>query len=161
LSMRRLSGLAVAFILSILTPTAAPSAPHVPPIPQPAGMTPSLNPRPPYTIRGLLTLVTPNLSLAGSACAGQGGYADIQEGKVVTVTDTTGRVIGIGRLAPGHPAAPSDVAQNGGCDFAFEVAGVPEMDLYSIALEGRGTLQYSLTELRQQNWFVRLQLSAN
>jgi hypothetical protein len=158
--MKRWHGILAILLPAILFPTSAVPMPSAPRMAPPAGMTPSLMSHPPYTIRGRLTLLTANLREAGAVCAGQGGYADIQAGKPVTVTDTAGKILGVGRLATGHRAPTRDVAEDDACDFEFAIGGIPEMDIYSIELEGRGTLQYSLAEMRQQNWFVRLQLNA-
>jgi YD repeat-containing protein len=158
--MKQLGGVPATLVLAILIPTSAATMPSALPMAPPAGLTLSLTSRPPYTIRGRLTLISANLSQAGAACAGRGGYADIQAGKPVTVTDATGRVIGVGYLTAGHRRSTHDAPQDGACDFEFAVAGIPEVDVYGIALEGRGALQYSLAEMKQQNWFVRLQLSA-
>lgn len=159
--MKRLHGApATLMILATLIPTWAATMPSASPLVPPAGMTPSLISRPPYTIRGRLTLITENLRQAGAACAGRGGYADIQAGKPVTVADAAGRIIGVGQLAAGHPGASREARRDDACDFEFAIAGIPEVKVYAIELEGRGTLQYSLAEMKEQNWFVRLQLTA-
>jgi hypothetical protein len=125
-------------------------------------MAPSVPSRPPYLIRGLLTLITTNLSQAGSVCAGEGGYADIQAGKPITITDAAGKVIGVGHLGAGQRVVRSSSAGGGGgaCDFEFAVGGIPEVSVYEVRLEERGTLQYSLSEMKLQDWFIRLQLRA-
>ena len=158
--IRRLYGVREAMILAILGPTSAATTPRVPSVDLPAGMTPSLTPRPPYTIRGRLSLISANLSQSGSICAGQGGYVDIQAGKPVTITDATGRVIGVAKLGTGHRARPDEATPDGACDFEFLVGGIPEVDVYGIELARRGTLQYSLAEMKRQDWFVRLRLQA-
>jgi hypothetical protein len=157
--MKRLHRVPAILILAIQIPTTAAAMPSALPMAPPAGMAPSLITRPPYTIRGRLTLVTADLREAGAACAGQGGYADIQAGKPVTVSDASGRIIGVGQLTAGHRGASREAARDGACDFEFAIAGVPEVNVYAIELEGRGTLQYSLREMREQDWFVRLQLT--
>ena len=159
--LKRLWGILGALILTPLIPTSGATTLRVSPVMPPSDMTPSLTPRPPYIIHGLLTLVSANLRQAGSACAGQGGYADIQAGKPVTITDATGKVIGMGQLSTGRLGVVSGVAQDRTCDFEFTVRGIPEVAVYGIRLEERGTLQYSLSEMKQQNWSVRLQVSAN
>jgi hypothetical protein len=159
--LKRLRRIRAALILATLIPTLGATTPRVSPVTPPSAMTPSLRPRPPYTIHGILTLVSANLRQTGSACAGQGGYADIQAGKPVTVTDVLGKVIGVGQLGTGHPGTASGAAHDGACDFDFTVGGIPEVAVYGIRIEERGTLEYSLAEMKQRNWSVRLQLSAD
>ena len=79
-------------------------------------MTPSLNSRPPYTISGRLSLIATNLVQAGSACTGQGSYADIQAGAPVTITDSTGGGVGVSHLGTGHRRLAGDVAADGTCN---------------------------------------------
>jgi hypothetical protein len=52
-------------------------------------------------------------------------------------------------------------AHDGACHFEFTVGGIPEVAVYGIRIEERGTMEYSLAEMKQQNWSVRLQLSAD
>jgi hypothetical protein len=154
-------GVLAALMVAILIPTSAATTPRARPVAPPAGMMPSFSPRPPYTIHGLLTLLTTNLLQAGSACAGQGGYADIQAGMPVTITDVTGRVIRTGRLGAGRGSASSGAALEGACEFEFAISEIPELAVYGIRLDQRGTLRYSLAEMKRLNWVVRLQLSSD
>jgi hypothetical protein len=75
-------------------------------------------------------------------------------GAPVTVTDASGRVLGRGPLGAGRPGE----AGQGVCHFEFEIDGVPEVAVYRIGLERRGALQYSLVQMKLQNWLVQLQL---
>jgi hypothetical protein len=155
-------GLHTPVILGILLSTAATGATSpVSTAPRRPGMTPSLTPHAPYTISGRLSLISGNLLEAGSGCTGQGSYASIHGGAPITVTDASGRVIGVGHLAMGQrrPTAGSTAAET--CDFEFVVGGLPEVDVYSIHLERHGSLQYTLTEMKRQNWAIRLELQAS
>ena len=151
------SGMILVFFIS----TSVAATPSVSPALRPAGMTPSLNPRPPYTISGRLSLIATNLAQAGSACTGQGSYADIQAGAPVTITDSTGGVIGVSHLGTGRRRPTGDVAAGGACDFEFVVGGIPEAEVYGIRFERRGTLQYSLAEMKQQSWSLHIELRAD
>lgn len=151
----------IGMILVFLIPISVAATPSVSPARRPAGMTPSLNSRPPYTISGRLSLIATNLVQAGSACTGQGSYADIQAGAPVTITDSTGGVIGVSHLGTGHRRLTGDVAAGGTCDFEFVVGGIPEAEVYGIRFERRGTLQYSLAEMKQQGWAIQLELRTN
>ena len=68
--------------------------------------TPS-TPPPPTTVTGTMTV--PGISPGGgfdprdgAPCSTVGGYVDIRQGAQVTVTDDTGRVVGLGQLTPGR-----------------------------------------------------------
>jgi hypothetical protein len=151
------SGMILVFLIS----TSVAATPSVSPALRPAGMTPSLNPHPPYTISGRLSLISATLVHAGSACTGQGQYADIQAGAPVTITNAAGGVIGVSHLGSGHRRLTGELAPAGTCDFEFVVGGIPEVEVYGVRFERRGTLQYSLTEMKQQSWTVRLELRAD
>ena len=156
-----------ATVLAALISTATAAAPStVPSVIRSPEITPSLTPRAPYTISGRLSLVAANLQQAGSTCTGQDKYASIQAGAPITITDGTGRVLGVGHLAVGHLVVgqrrrTGDSATGGACDFEFVIGGIPEVEVYGINLERHGSLQYSLTEMKQQNWAVELELKAN
>ena len=106
-------------------------------------------------------MIATTLGQAGSACTGQGQYADIQAGAPVTITDADGGVIGVSHLGTGHRRLTGDVAAGGACDFEFVVGGISEAEAYGIRFERRGTLQYSLAEMQQQRWTVRVELRAD
>jgi len=148
-------------VLVCLISTSVAATPSISPALRPTGMTLSLNPHAPYTISGRLSLITDNVRQSGSACAGQGRYADIQAGAPITITDSTGGVIGVSHLATGHRRLTRDVAPVGTCDFEFVVGGIPEVEAYGIRFERRGTLQYSLAEMKQQSWSLHIELRAD
>ena len=151
----------IGMILVFLIPISVAATPSVSPARRPAGMTPSLNSRPPYTISGRLSLIATNLVQAESACTGQGQYADIQAGAPVTITDSTGEVIGVSHLGTGRRRLTGETAPGGTCDFEFVVGGIPEAEVYGIRFERRGTLKYSLAEMKQQGWAIQLELRTN
>ena len=64
-------------------------------------------------------------------------------------------------LGTGHRRLTEDVAAGGACDFEFVVGGIPEAEAYGIRFERRGTLQYSLAEMKQQGWAIQLELRTN
>jgi hypothetical protein len=148
-------------VLVCLFSTSVAATPSISPAPRPTGMTPSLNPHAPYTISGRLSLITDNVRQSGSACTGQGPYADIQAGAPITITDSTGGIIGVSHLGTGHRRLTRDVARVGTCDFEFVVGGIPEVEAYGIRFERRGTLQYSLAEMKQQSWSLHIELRAD
>jgi hypothetical protein len=149
-------------ILGFLLSTAATGATSpVSTAPRRPGMTPSLTSHAPYTISGRLSLISANLLEAGSGCTGQGNYASIHGGAPITVTDASGRVIGVGHLAMGQRRLTDGSPAADRCDFEFVVGGLPEVEVYGIHLERHGSLQYTLTEMKRQNWAIRLELQAS
>ena len=95
---------------------------------------------------------------AGSACAGKGGYDDIQEGGAVTVRDGSGTVIATGRLAEGIGIAASEVNDFlPDCVHAF-VVEVPRVDFYSFEVTHRGEIAYSYQEMVDADWVVAFSL---
>jgi hypothetical protein len=112
---------------------------------------------PPFTLRGLVTLIATNnlnydIPNVGRGCSGQGGYSDLTSGRQITVSDATGKVIGVGQLSYGR--AESEVT----CRFPFEVKGLPAADFYGIELQRRGTLRYPIADLKARNWEVAFTL---
>jgi hypothetical protein len=96
-------------------------------------------------IRGSITVPWSGslLSATGSDCAGSGGYSDLAPGGQVTVTDETGKVVGVGRITVGQgsPYQP--------CVLLFEVAGVPSgARYYGVEVTHRGKIQKTEADLR-------------
>jgi hypothetical protein len=104
--------------------------------------------------------ISGNLVLRGGSIpalrceAGWEGYADIAAGADVTVTDTAGRVIALGRLDAGTPTQPSEYD----CDFAFHVEDVPVVAIYGIEVSHRGVQRFSQRDLENTGYFVNLTL---
>jgi hypothetical protein len=119
---------------------------------------PASNPTGPgaKTIKGKYTLIAADLlgERLSSFCAGAGGFSDIQKGKQVTVSDATGRVIGVGAFGDGWRRGPVT------CEFEFTVEGVPQSDFYQIEVQRRGVLRYSLAEMQRLDWTVEMRLSS-
>jgi hypothetical protein len=69
-------------------------------------------------------------------------------------------VIGVGELGLGQPGQSQDARQVM-CHFEFEITGLPEVDSYGVQMQHRGTLRYTLADLRAKNWSVRFSLSSH
>lgn len=82
-------------------------------------------------------------------CITTGGYADIQVGAQITVTDQTGTIIGVGVLEPIY--LPNDER----CVFTFTI-DVPEATFYTLTMSRRGNLTYSKQDLEEAGWHVDL-----
>jgi hypothetical protein len=59
----------------------------------------------------------------GRGCEGTNGYEDVHEGTQVTVSESTGKTIGVGMLGIGRR---DDIS----CTFEFSVPDVPDADFY-------------------------------
>jgi hypothetical protein len=79
-----------------------------------------------------------------------GGYTDIKDGTTVSVTDSTGKLIGTGALSGGTLAA-------GVVRFKF-VANVPDTDFYKVEVANRGAIPFSKADLTTKDWSVGLTL---
>lgn len=100
------------------------------------------------TINGTLHLVDPDAAWTyGQPCTGEGGFADVQAGAVVTVSNKAGTVVATGRLDAG--SYRGDINRGFSCDFAFTVSGVPDSDLYTIQVGRRGGLAFTADEVGQ------------
>ncbi len=77
-----------------------------------------------------------------------GGYADIRSGTQVTVYDSAGKAVALGRLGIAAPAANVGERTNR-CYFALDVDGVPEGSaIYSVEVSHRGRVQFTRDQLR-------------
>lgn len=101
----------------------------------------------PFTIRGSLTLTATSrygtgISAGGDSCKGTGGYADIQPGTSVTVTDAGGDVVATGLLGAGSGTGST-------CTFPLSVAPVSgASQFYSIEVSHRGKVTFPQSQLR-------------
>ncbi len=93
-------------------------------------------------------------SLGGDGCQGDGGYSDIAQGRVVTVYDDSGKVIGTGALGAG---SSKDVQ---GCRLPFVVDGLPLTSGYTIEVGSRGKLHYTQADLDGAKWDLELQIGS-
>jgi hypothetical protein len=101
-----------------------------------------------HTINGSFSLLDPEV---GAACVGSSGYDDIGPGTTVTVRNEEGETIGTGRLSEGVHA------EGFGCDYTFSVE-VPKAQFYRVEVSHRGELEYSASEMEENNWEVATSL---
>jgi hypothetical protein len=87
----------------------------------------------------------------GLACAGTGGYDDIEGGLEVTVRDANDTIIGDSALSEG--AALAD-----GCSFDFKVPNLPRTTFYKVKVGNRGEQNYSFDEMKAAGWHISLSL---
>jgi hypothetical protein len=102
-----------------------------------------------HTIAGTFSLFDSEVS---ESCQGSGGYEDIRPGADVTIRNETGATIATGALGSG------EYASGFGCDYDFSVEGVPDAAFYRIEVSHRGEVEYSKSEMEQQDWTVQLSL---
>jgi hypothetical protein len=116
-----------------------------------------------FTIDGTFTLYADEDSIITQtgeggpnviACAGSGGYDDIEAGLGVVVRNEDGTTIGTGELTQEGLDDPGSETE---CTFAFSI-DVPEAEFYSIEVGSRGELTYSAAEMEDQGWRVSFEL---
>lgn len=80
----------------------------------------------------------------GATCETTGGYTDIHAGAQVTITDSSGAVVGVATLGPGSNGG----AGGGRCTFAFSASVDADSDFYGFSLgPRRGVLQVPADQL--------------
>lgn len=100
-----------------------------------------------FVVTGDLTLDSGDRGVQpiDSGCQGSGGFSDIAQGTAVTVSDSTGATIALGRLDHGRNDGSLGRAM---CSFTFTVAGVPAgKGFYGVEVSHRGRVQYTEAEL--------------
>lgn len=84
----------------------------------------------------------------GAMCRGYGGFKDIGEGAPVTITDASGKVVGVGTLPNGVAEVSRDLPQVQDCVMRFEVAGVPRgAGPYGVEVSHRGVVRFDEASL--------------
>ena len=108
-----------------------------------------------HTLSGSLLLVDSGYGAlaAGRPCSGEGGYADLDGGAQVVLTDDRGETLSTGRLSAGE-------YDGLGCVFSFALEDVTRADFYGLSIAGgnRGQLQYSYEELSEADWSLQLSI---
>jgi hypothetical protein len=112
---------------------------------------------PDNTITGHIQLVSPNLGGDNENCWGRRGFSDLKEGARVSVRDEAGKLLALGALRRGQ--RPGGRYQEVTCEFPFAIEGVPNAKFYSIEIERRGSIDYSLSEIRAAGWNVTFIIS--
>ena len=114
-----------------------------------------------YTIDGELTLHGGYYGMYFSdedeSCSGKGGYADIDAGAQVLVSDGGGNALATGELDAGE-AGDTSGGFNVECNFSFTVPNVPKADFYKVEVSHRGGLTYTYSDLSSKGWSVNLKL---
>ncbi len=102
--------------------------------------------------------IDPSITESGGHCYGTGGYSDMAQGASVTVRDGSGHILATSNLGTGTGGAVASFA--GLCKFTFS-AEVPETNFYSVEVANRGQLNFSLAEMKKNNWHVDLSLGGS
>lgn len=84
-------------------------------------------------------------------CQGRNGYADLTYDMPVTVTNAEGKIVGIGKTDFGEWV-------DGHCNFNYKVENIPKSDFYSVEVGHRGKVNYSFSDIVQNNWHVSQQI---
>lgn len=102
----------------------------------------------PQLIEVLVTLDLQQYALdgrEGDPCKGLGGYSDIRAGAQVKITDSTGRIVGLGALGSGQMVDNAPTVRGAGtCRFQATVGDVPAGDnVYGAEVANRGVVNFS------------------
>lgn len=115
-------------------------------------LTDRFGPAPKYDLSGMVGLLDRDgYSSSGGACAGDGGYSDIEQGLQVVVKNAEGTILGTGHLEPGS-------VRGGYCVFRFRVNDLPRSRFYAVEAGRRGAITYSFQQLEDEAWSVTLTL---
>ena len=104
-----------------------------------------------------MLLIDSDIGGTSQNCYGTGGYDDMQGGMSVTIQDGSGQILATSQTGQGYSDSPGFLIS---CKFDFSVE-VPKSDFYTIKLGTgrRGSLNYSLQEMKEMGWEVNLSLS--
>ena len=115
------------------------------------------------TISGDILVKDLNIRMIGESCAGARPFLHVHPGAEVVIRDAEGETVAEGTLEGSEAVlayaeleelerAPS------GCMLSFEVAGVPELDSYTIEVAGRHEVTKTRSELEDDGWFVEMEV---
>lgn len=79
----------------------------------------------------------------GHECYGAGPNSDLKEGAEVTVTDESGKVVGLGHLGKGSLTLKGSIA----CTFTFSVPDVGDHSFYGVQIARRDVTRYTKVQL--------------
>jgi hypothetical protein len=107
------------------------------------------------TLTGSFTLIDKGVSRTSEKCYGTGGYSDVEEGLQVVVRNEKNEILAIGQLGSDNYTGqyPGVV-----CEFPFVIKDIPRANFYQIEVGRRGSLKYSIDDLRKAGWVVRFSL---
>lgn len=100
-----------------------------------------------HTVTGALEVVDDSAyELAdGTICDTYGGYSDVGESAMVTLTDAGGDVIGRASLAEGY-------VDGDRCVFSFTISGVPDSSSYGVLVGDRNTVVFTREDMEDTDW---------
>jgi len=81
------------------------------------------------------------------ACKGAGGYEDIIGGDLVTVRNGDDKPVAETHLSQGVPGADGK-----SCTFTWDIQGLPEFKSYTVQVEEREPVPYTLDELKKTDF---------
>jgi hypothetical protein len=99
-----------------------------------------------HTINGTQKVYDYNTTLNdGTSCDAQGGYSDVGEGALVTVTDADGTEVATGRLGSG-------VVDGYACVFSYSVSDVPDSSSYGVKVGHRNVVEFTRADMESSGW---------
>lgn len=145
-------GLALVFavlVVGSLVHLRQPSSPAPASVVVPAAAPPATT-----TVTGTLTL--DDDETAQNDCVGEGGYADIEPGATVILTDESGKILGSSSLG-----VSSATSSGLSCVFPFTIADVPtDAAQYAVEVTHRGKVVNSRQDLEATAWTFALTLGS-
>ena len=111
------------------------------------------------TIKGTFELIDTGISRdSPGECRGTGGFSDVNQNMQVVVLDGNRNTIATGNLEPDNY---SGEYSNVKCVFPFKIENVPIADFYEIEVGRRGSLKYSLEDMRSNKWTLMFSLGGS
>lgn len=110
------------------------------------------------TLTGSFTLIDTEISRTSEGCTGTGGYTDVREGLQVVVKNEKNEILALGQL--GRDNYTGEYPQVA-CEFPFVIKDIPRADFYEIEVGKRGSLKYSVDDLRKAGWVVEFSLGGS
>lgn len=110
------------------------------------------------TLKGTFTLVDTGVSRTSGGCSGTGGYSDVHAGMQVVIKNEKNEILALGNVGEDTYNGPYPEVT---CQFPIVVKDIPRAEFYQIEVGRRGSLQYSIEDLRKANWVVSFILGDN
>lgn len=122
-----------------------------------------------HTITGSITL-TDSTSENRDICNPTGGYSDLSDNAQATVTDETGKILGMASVDTGSGSSEyvpgeyygygirGDASYSGSCTHTFTIKNVAKAKFYTVTVGHRKAPVHSFDELESNGWTVALSI---
>ena len=109
-------------------------------------------------IIGMFRLTDIDITRRELGCVGKGGYSDIGPHMQVVVMNGKRDIIATGTLEPDYS---SDGEDDYTCTYPFTIEDVPITNFYEIEIGRRGSVKFSLEEMKRKDWSLILSIGEN